>query len=136
MSNSTLNFIDTRSIISPHGIGFRPALHKKLKFSIKDFFIRCDQIHNIRRIWSHLLKKSLLENFIFCAVLVTPVHINFILIAHEIYNAFGSNLALERRGVFLYISKAFERAWLKGLLHKVKCMDIDGKFSKLVESFF
>ena len=33
---------------------------QKMKFSIKDFNSR-------RRIWSHLLKKSLVENFIFCA---------------------------------------------------------------------
>ena len=41
---------------------------KKMKFSIKDFFSRCDQIRSFLRIWSHLLKKSLMENFIFCAV--------------------------------------------------------------------
>ena len=40
-----------------------------MKFSIKDFFIKCDQIHRKLRIWSHLLKKSLMENFIFlCSV--------------------------------------------------------------------
>ena len=44
-------------------------LHKKMKFSIKDFFIKCDQIHR-KLLWSHLLKKSLMENFIFCAVYV------------------------------------------------------------------
>ena len=38
------------------------------KFSITDFFSRCDQIRWKLRIWSHLLKKSLMENFIFCAV--------------------------------------------------------------------
>ena len=38
---------------------------QKNKFSIEDFFIKCDQL----QIWSHLLKKSLIENFIFfCAV--------------------------------------------------------------------
>ena len=41
---------------------------QKWKFSIKDFFSKCDQIHRKLRIWSHLLKKSLMENFIFCAV--------------------------------------------------------------------
>ena len=41
---------------------------KKMKFSIKDFFSKCDQIRRKLRIWSHLLKKSLTENFIFCAV--------------------------------------------------------------------
>ena len=40
-----------------------------MKFSIKDFFSKCDQIRSFLRIWSHLLKKSLIENFIFCAVL-------------------------------------------------------------------
>ena len=43
-------------------------LHKKLKFSIKDSFSKCDQIRMKLRIWSHLLKKSLMENFIFCVV--------------------------------------------------------------------
>ena len=35
---------------------------KKMKFSIKDFFSKYDQIRR------HLLKKPLIENFIFCAV--------------------------------------------------------------------
>ena len=42
---------------------------QKMKFSIKDFFSKCDQIRSFLRIWSHLLKKFLMENFIFCAVL-------------------------------------------------------------------
>ena len=40
-----------------------------MKFSIKDFFSKCDQIRRKLRIWSHLLKKSLMENFTLCAVL-------------------------------------------------------------------
>ena len=39
-----------------------------MKFSIKDFFSKCDQIRRKLRIWSHLLKKSITENFIFRAV--------------------------------------------------------------------
>ena len=38
---------------------------QKMKLSSKDFFSKCDQIHSILRIWSHLLKKSLMESFIF-----------------------------------------------------------------------
>ena len=38
-----------------------------MKFPIKDFFSECDQIHSKQRFWSHLPKKSLMENFIFCA---------------------------------------------------------------------
>ena len=41
---------------------------QNLKFSIKDFFSKCDQIRRKLQVWSHLLKKSLIENFIFCAV--------------------------------------------------------------------
>ena len=39
-------------------------LHKKMK----DLFSKCDKIRSFLLIWSHLLKKSLTENFIFCAV--------------------------------------------------------------------
>ena len=42
---------------------------QKLKFPVKDFLSKSDQIHRKLRIWSHLLKKSLMENFIFCAVI-------------------------------------------------------------------
>ena len=39
-------------------------------FSIKDFFSKCDQLRRKLRIWLHLLNKSLMENFIFCVVLI------------------------------------------------------------------
>ena len=41
------------------------ATAQKMKFSIKDFFSKYDQILRKLWIWSHLLKKSLMENFIF-----------------------------------------------------------------------
>ena len=41
-----------------------------MKFSIKHFFSKCDQIRSFLRIWSHLLNKTLIESFIFCAVKV------------------------------------------------------------------
>ena len=41
---------------------------QKMKFSIKNFFSKWDQIRSFRWIWSHLLNKSVMENFIFCAV--------------------------------------------------------------------
>ena len=42
---------------------------QKMKFSIKYFFSKFDQIRRKLRIWSHLLKKSLIETFIFGAVI-------------------------------------------------------------------
>ena len=41
---------------------------QKMKFYIKDFFGKCDQFRRKLRTWPRLLKKSLMENFIFCAV--------------------------------------------------------------------
>ena len=38
-----------------------------MTFSVKDFFGKLDQIRILLRIWSHLPKKRLMENFIFCA---------------------------------------------------------------------
>ena len=45
-----------------------------MKFSIKDFLSKSDQIRSFLQIWWQLLKKSLMENFIFCAV-------NFVILA-------------------------------------------------------
>ena len=38
---------------------------KKMKFFIKDFLSKCDQTRSFLRIYSHLQKKSKMENFIF-----------------------------------------------------------------------
>ena len=46
---------------------------QKVKFSVKDFFSKCDQIRSVMRIWSHLLKKSLTENFTFCTVHIANI---------------------------------------------------------------
>ena len=34
-----------------------------MKFFMKDFFSKCDQIRRKLRVWSHLLKKFLMKNF-------------------------------------------------------------------------
>ena len=47
---------------TPHG-----STAQKMKFPFKDFFSKYDQIRSLLWIWSHLLKKFLMENFIFCA---------------------------------------------------------------------
>ena len=44
---------------------------QKMKFSMKGFFSEYDQILRNLRIWSHLLKKSFMENFIFCTVAIS-----------------------------------------------------------------
>ena len=47
------------------------AKHPYVLIYHENFFSRYDQIRSLLWIWSHLLKKSLMENFIFCAVSVT-----------------------------------------------------------------
>ena len=45
-----------------------------MKFSIKDFFSKSDQIRSFLQIWSHLQEKSLMEIVIFCAMNVDFVN--------------------------------------------------------------
>ena len=59
-----------------HVIGLQWWLRQKMKFSFKEFFDKCHQKPSFQRIWSHLMKKSLMENFIFPAVIVTLEDIN------------------------------------------------------------
>ena len=47
---------------------FKRRTAQKVKFSINDFSSKCDQIRSFLRIWSHLLEKSLMENFFLCSV--------------------------------------------------------------------
>ena len=63
-----------------------------MKFSIKDSFSKYDQIRSFLRIWSHLLKKSLMENFHFFVNPVNPIiylsllqniHIRLILVCNN-----------------------------------------------------
>ena len=41
---------------------------QNVKLCVKDFFSKCDQIRKKLQIWSHLLKKSLMETSFFCVV--------------------------------------------------------------------
>ena len=47
---------------------YRNFTAQKMMFFMTDLFSKCDQIRRKLRLWSHLLKKSLMENFIFSAV--------------------------------------------------------------------
>ena len=51
-----------------------------------DFFSKHDQTHCFLRIWSHWLKKSLTENFIFCAVFITVAVVRNKFLSTESFN--------------------------------------------------
>ena len=56
-------------------------------------------------------------------------------VTHEIYKSFDAIPSLEVRGVFLDISKAFDRVWHVGLLYKLKLLGICGSYYNLRQSF-
>ena len=68
-----------------------PIITQKIKFSIKDFFSKCYQIRRKLRIQSHLLKKSLMENFIFSAVQVGVLREDRTEFLRTIVSLHGSN---------------------------------------------
>ena len=55
-----------------------------MKFSIKNFFGKCDQIRRKLRIWSHLLKKPLMKNFIFLCGEIFNRKLHFFHLTHDI----------------------------------------------------
>ena len=65
-----------------------------MKFSIKDFFSKCDQMHSFLGIWSHLLKKSFLENFIFCVVMLLDGVLEGYILGRTLFNVFVSDLKI------------------------------------------
>ena len=56
-------------------------------------------------------------------------------ILHEIYKSFDCNPPKDVRGIFLDLSKAFDRVWHDGLIYKIKRIGIAGNSLKLIESF-
>ena len=62
-----------QSINLPRSLSKLANTAQKVKFSIKDFFSKCDQIRTFLRIWSHLLKKFSMEKLIFSAVKVAKL---------------------------------------------------------------
>ena len=57
-------------------------------------------------------------------------------ITHEIYSNFDAYPSLETRGVFLDISKDFDRVWHEGLLYKLKSYGISGFTLNFNKKFF
>ena len=57
-------------------------------------------------------------------------------ITHEIYRAFNCSPSLEVRGIFLDLTKAFDKVWHQGLLFIFESFGIRGKLLNFLEDFF
>ena len=68
---------------------------QKMKFSVKNFFSKCDRIRRKLGIWSHLLKKSLMQKFIFCVVMLALfllyVFLVWIFCCHDLFQVTGTD---------------------------------------------
>ena len=58
-----------------------------------------------------------------------------IAITHTIFQVFDCSPPLDVRSVYLDISKAFDRVWHDGLIHKLKRCDDSGQLLSLIKSF-
>ena len=56
-------------------------------------------------------------------------------VTNKIYKAFDANPSLDVRGLFLDLSKAFDRVWHDDLMYKLKCLSICGNYYGLIYSF-
>ena len=68
------NNLDISMHSSKSLINFEKNVAPKMKFSIKNLLNKGGQIRSLLRIWSHLLKKFLMKNFIYflCSISCNP----------------------------------------------------------------
>ena len=95
-----------------------------MKFSTNDFFSKCDQISRKIRIWSHLLKNSLMKNFILSAVNTFQAY-NFIIKRHS-----------QKLDHFLGFNKCSSFSWIaeNDKAFFILCIILISEFLKLFES--
>ena len=57
-------------------------------------------------------------------------------IVHNLYKGFDAYPTLETSGVFLDMSKAFDKVWHQGLIFKLKSVGVSDSLLNLIEGFF
>ena len=73
----------------------------KMKFSITDFFNKCDKTCIFLQTWSHLLKKSLMGNFIFfCSEVQSVIHVITIL---NLFHLLLQKNHIQNMSILLYL---------------------------------
>ena len=83
----------------------------------------------------NFLIKSIKINFLQNANLVFSIFLQLWSIVHEINSSFDYDPTTDVSGVFLDISKAFDKVWHAGILFKLKTYDVNGKVFTLLTKY-
>ena len=127
------------NLLDPPRVMFYTA--QKIKFSCKNFFSRCDQIRSFLGIWLHLLRKFLMENFIFCTVLtvVGLAHLREHKLKCNFQNCVNSicscGLDIESNSHFLLHCPVFDdERYILSILNKIDCKLLELTSSSLSQT--
>ena len=109
-----------------------------MKFSIKVFFSKYDQIRSFLRIWPHLLKKSLIDNFIFFGNGLADVNLFSIPLTENLkcfrLNPYGFNLVIIPLGIrwalMKYHTKPLDMAKTQGFRQDFITAEITWAFQR------
>ena len=100
-----------------------------MKFSLKYFFSKCDQISSFLRIWSHLLKKSLMENFIFCP----KISYSGLKLKYKSWNGMGMKQNTVTKDRIIYPDRPITYNQLKLNYVKLTCNSETGKHCRYLK---
>ena len=123
------------NVVPIHKKGSRQCKNNYRPISLLPFFSKIFEKLLFDAIYSHLSENKLL----------TPNQSGFrpgdstinqlLFITHKIYCAFDHTPSKETRAVFLDLSKAFDRVWHEGLIHKLRCNGVSGDMLALICNF-
>ena len=118
-------------------------VHKKDKGLVKNYH-PISLLPIFGKIFERVIYNSLF-NYFLSNKLFTPSQSGFLAgdsciaqllsIIREIQTAFDENPTADVRGVFLDISKAFDKVWHDGLLYKLKAYDVQGELLSLLRNY-
>ena len=91
-----------------------------MKFSITDFFSKCDQMSSKLRIWSHLLKKSVMENFIFCATYCENISIIVNVISKKSWKEISQHCILFHASTYSYLQIQQNRKYISNFILRLR----------------
>ena len=119
-------------------------VHKKEDKSLVKSYRHISLLPIFGKTFERVIYNSLFNHFI-SNKLFTPSQSGFLpgdsciaqllSIIHEIQTAFGENPTVDVRGVFLDISKAFDKVWHDGFLYKLKSYGVQGELLSLLRNY-